>query len=301
MKRSKYLITFLGAFAFFFTMNAEVCATQVFGNLDAQVGVNSVFSVSTSPVNLNFGNWDPGPAGVPTTEKNLDISCETNDNNEWELSISVLSPLTSGGFTIPNENFYWVGGWGGSGSGNWDLGVGYLDTVPHIFYTADPSEYITPFPAPLSLSLQFNVDIPGGQPAGIYTTSIVLKMRDTATSKEVEEIVNVTLEVNPSFSISASPSNLNFSQTDPGGTTETKDFSVTCSTNTNNPWSVNLRVISELTSGSYIIPNTNFHWSQGSLVGGGTWDAGTGYVDTTPHTFYNSGAEEEITALPMVE
>ena len=297
MKRSGYFITFLVTFTCIFAISAEVCATQVFGNLDAQVGVNSVFSVSTSSPSLNFGNIDPDPGGTTTDPpQNLYLFCNTNDNNEWELSISVLSPLTSGGDTIPNENFHF---WGWGGNGAWDLGPGHLETVPHIFYTANTSEYITPFPAPLSFTLQFNVDISGGQPAGVYTTSIVLKMRDKVTSKEIEEIAYVTLGVNPSFSISVTPSSLNFSQTDPGITTETKELYVACSTNNNNSWSVNLKVISELTSGSYTIPNANFHWSQGSLVGGGTWDTTKNYVDTIPHPFYSSGPGEEITTLPV--
>jgi hypothetical protein len=61
-----------------------------------------------------------------------------------------------------------------------------------------------------------------------------------------------------------------------------------------------MRLVSELTSGTYTIPNENFHWRQkGTLNGSGTWYAGTGYLSTTSYNFYDSGPGEDITASPV--
>ncbi|MBL7071629.1 MAG: hypothetical protein ISS26_05620 [Candidatus Omnitrophica bacterium] len=206
-----------------------------------------------------------------------------------------MAPLTSDTSTIPNENFNWWG-WSTNGSGTWDGGDGNLDTISHTFYSADNDEWITS--APIQQSLQFNVDIPDGQVVGVYTTSLILKMRDTVTYQEIEEIIYVTVGVNPSFTFSVHPPSLDFSSTLPGNTTETKTLYLSCSTNNNTSWSLNMRVISELTSGTYTIPNEAFKWN-GSSQGTGIFYPGTGLVSTTAFTFYDAALEEYVTSAPI--
>ena len=128
---------------------------------------------------------------------------------------------------------------------------------------------------------------------------LLIKMRDTITSKEIENTVYVNVAVNSDFSISVHPTSLNFNQNAPDTTTETKEIYIVCTTNNNNPWNVSIKVISELTSGIYTIPNENFNWWMGGLVGGGTWNATEGDLSTIPFSFYEAGAAEYITSTPV--
>jgi len=267
--------------------------SQVIENTTATVSINSIFTMSVSQPSLNFGNVDPGPTTTPTRE--FYLYCESNNNNLWQLSINLIAPLTSEGSTIPNQGFNWWG-WTNNGSGTWDGGSGDLDTLPHTFYSAGGDEWLTS--APIQHTMQFNVDIPEGQAVGIYTATLIVKMRDTVTSQEVEEIIYVTLGVNPSFALAINPSSLDFPTTLPGITTGEKTLHLSCSTNNNTPWSLNMKVISELTSGAYTIPNEAFKWS-GSSNGNGTFYAGPGYVSTEAFTFYDASLDEYVTSAPL--
>ncbi len=282
-----YLILFLGWPG---TLHAQ---SQVIENATASVSIKSIFSMSASQPSLNFGNVNPGPTTTSTRE--FYVYCESNNNNQWELSIQLLAPLASDNSTIPDENFNWWG-WTNNGSGTWDGGSGNLDTVPHTFYTAGSNEWLTS--APVQHTLQFNVDIPQGQAVGIYTASLILKLRDTATFQEIEEIIYVTLGINPSFALAINPSSLDFPATLPGVTTGEKTLHLSCSTNNNTPWSLNMKVISELTSGVYTIPNEAFKWN-GSSGGSGTFYSGAGYIGTEPFTFYEAGPDEFVTSAPV--
>lgn len=172
MTKIRITIIFVAVFTSFFAGIVEnVLASQQLENMQATVGVNAVFSISASPSSLDFGSVDPGTTTAP---KDLYVACSTNNNNPWSVSISVLSELTSGTFTIPNNEFNW---WGWTpGSGSWHAGTGYFSTTPFTFYDAGSDEYITS--SPVELHLTFNIDVPSNQPAGTYATTIVLTMSE---------------------------------------------------------------------------------------------------------------------------
>jgi hypothetical protein len=150
---------------------SDVFASQELSNLDASVGVNPVFTITASPSTLNFGNVDPG---TTTEAKDLYVSCVTNNNKAWSVSMNIASELTSGVSTVPNENFNW---WGWSnGSGTWNAGTGRMGTTPFVFYQAGARDYIT---SPnVELHLTFNVSIPQNQAAGTYSTTLILTMTE---------------------------------------------------------------------------------------------------------------------------
>lgn len=296
MKNANRIYTTLAVlFAGIFCLNLNTvhAQTQVTENGTATVTIDSIFSMSVSNMSLNFGNCDPGPTTTPTKE--FFLFSESNNNNLWELNISAASPLSSEGNTIPNENFNWWG-WTTNGSGTWSGGDGNISTNPHTFYSAGSSDWLTA--SPVQCTLQFNVDIPQGQPVGIYTTSLIVKMKDTVTSQEVEKIIYVTVGVNPNFALSVHPASLDFPSTSPGKSTAAKTLYLACSTNSNAAWTLNMKVISELTSGANIIPNESFKWD-GSTTGSGTFYSGTGYISTIPFTFYEAGANEYVTTSPI--
>jgi hypothetical protein len=284
--------------------------TQVFaadreGPIEASVFVKQIFDLSVKPISLDFGEVESSAKAI----KSLTISCQTNNNNQWELSIVLQSPLTSGTFIIPNENFRWEKE-SSIGSGRWNVGRGYVDTTPYTFYSSGNDEYITPTGSPINFNLRFYVDVPMSQASGVYSTVMEVKMKDTITNQEVLAYLDVSVNVRARFALSVSSggggsvsggggygrlsvstSSLIFGKVEPGRTTERKELYITCSTNNNNPWSVSIHAISELTSESYTIPNDNFRWydSQGVVRS----------MVTTPYTFYVSSPDEYITTLPV--
>lgn len=172
MGMKAHIVLFLLVSVFVFTCSiSDVFASQELSNLDASVGVNPVFTIIASPPTLNFGSVDPG---TTTAAKDLYVSCVTNNNKAWSVSMNITSELTSGTFIVPNENFNW---WGWSnGSGTWNAGTGRMSAAPFVFYQAGPSDYIT---SPnVELHLTFNVNIPQNQAAGTYSTTLILTMTE---------------------------------------------------------------------------------------------------------------------------
>jgi len=140
-------------------------------NLDATVGVNPVFSITASPSSLDLGSVDPGET---TPQKDVVLTCSTNNGTQWSVGINVTAELTCGSYTIPNEDFKW---WGWTtGAGAVELGAGHLSATPFFFYEAHSTEYITA--APVEHHLTFCVEVPQGQAAGEYTTTLVFTMTE---------------------------------------------------------------------------------------------------------------------------
>lgn len=285
-----FLVVFI--FVFLFAGPMPLYAAQDVANMSASVSVNSRFEMGIFPTSLDFPAKDPEQT---TDIRETTLWCSSNNNNPWVVEIYNLSELTSGAYTISNDNFNW---WGWStGSGAWHAGTGKMSTTPFICYEAGMNEYITT--TTVEIHLGFNVNIPANQPAGIYTSAMIVKMRDTSTFQEVEHTLNVTVEVNPKLTMSLSEANLYFGEVDPNSTTDTKALYLFCETNANSSWEVRISVISPLTSETYTIPNENFHWWGWATNGSGTWNPGTGYLDTSPQTFYNCGIDEVVTSSPI--
>ncbi len=249
------------------------------------------FNMTVDPPTLAFDGVDPDPTEIVSSGyRDLFLDCETNDNKLWKLNIWVTSPLTCGIYTIPNENFKWNIPYT-NGGGTPDVGNGYLVTRPQTFYNSTVSEGITS--SPVEFTLRFYVDVPPNQVVGTYETTLILKMSDVTATKSVEITRDVSIVINPKFSLSVSPASLNFGSVDPGTTTGPLDFFITCATNNNMPWHVTMNVLSELTSGQYTIPNENFHW----------YNAQTGYgfgtMSITPFTIYEASQDEYVTSQPI--
>lgn len=170
IKKHAGLLLLISLFVFTYSVSGAFAAQEL-SNLDASVGVNPVFTITVNPSTLNFGNVDPG---TTTENKDMFLSCVTNNNKPWSVSLKITAELTSGAITIPNDNFNW---WGSSnGSGTWNAGTGHMSTTPFVFYQAGGLDYIT---SPnVELHLTFNIDIPQNQGAGTYSTTLVLTMTE---------------------------------------------------------------------------------------------------------------------------
>lgn len=145
--------------------------SDVLENMTASVGVNAVFDLQVMPASIDFSSVNPG---VTTEAKDLTVWCSTNNNRAWCIMLSDSSELTAGSFTIPNSNFHWWG-WP-SGTGTWYEGTASMNTTPSTIYECGLDEYITP--APVELHLTFNVEVPQNQPAGTYTTTLMITMTE---------------------------------------------------------------------------------------------------------------------------
>jgi hypothetical protein len=152
-------------------METGFTQSQEIANMSASVSVNPVFSMDVFPTSMDFSSVDPG---TTTETRELTLRCSTNNNNPWSLLLSDASELTSGAFTIPNNNFHWWG-WS-SGSGTWYAGTATMSTIPFTSYECGMDEYITV--APVEIHLTFNVDVPANQAAGTYTTTLVITMTE---------------------------------------------------------------------------------------------------------------------------
>jgi len=105
---------------------------------------------------------------------------------------------------------------------------------------------------------------------------------------------NVSLSVNPVFYISA-PTSINFNSINPGQSTPVRTVQIHCGTNNNKAWSINMKVLSEFTSGAETMPYDAFKWL-GGTGGSGSWYLDEGYVKSTDVMIYSCGPNEYVTS-----
>ena len=148
---------------------SSLYASQQDTPLTATVDVNSVFKISIQTSVLDFGTIEPGHS---SSKKNVGISCVTNNNRAWSVSLYAQSPLSYDLYEIPNTNFKWemqvINGTGQVTQS------GVMGITPVNFYIAGMDDYITEIPVELMFFL--SVDVPQGQVAGRYSTVVVITM-----------------------------------------------------------------------------------------------------------------------------
>ena len=168
--RSFVLVMFVFVLFLFLCLKTEYShAAQDISNMSATVGVNPVFGMTAFPLSLDFPLTDPG---TTTEERQLTLWCSSNNGQPWSIQLSNLSELTSGSYTMPNDNFNW---WGWSeGTGTWNVGTSNMSTTPFTFYDCSSDEYLTE--ADVVIHLSFNVDIPVNQMAGSYMSTLIITM-----------------------------------------------------------------------------------------------------------------------------
>jgi len=135
----------------------------------ATVTVSSIFNMSLDSTMIDFGTVEPGSA---SQRKSLTISCLTNNNKPWVISMNSQGPLSYDRYEIPNSNFKWEAALR-RGSGT-VTSSGEMDTTPRNIYLAGMVDYITEEPVDVTLSMYVNV--PHGQVAGQYRTIVTLTM-----------------------------------------------------------------------------------------------------------------------------
>jgi len=158
-------------FFVFFLNIYTAYSTQEDTPLTASVNVNSIFKISIQDSFLDFGSVDPGEI---STKKDINLSCVTNNNKDWSVSIYAQSPLAYEEYEIPLSNFKWEASvLNGSGQVSTSGNIGL---TPVNFYVAGIDDYITETPVELALSM--HIDVPAGQVAGRYRTILVVTMHE---------------------------------------------------------------------------------------------------------------------------
>ncbi|MBN1871909.1 MAG: hypothetical protein JW800_04975 [Candidatus Omnitrophica bacterium] len=299
MNPSKYALSiFIISCAVLALMSYDSCADEYSQPIGATVTVLGAgdpaaletgygMSFLVSPDSIYFGTVAPD-AGSTSSEE-VSLSCETNYNHPWELYIRLDDPLNSNTSVIPLGYVRWQA-YSDNAAGHL-VSDGYIDRVSTVFYTSSIDEYITT--QPVDITLYINVNIPENQAAGSYSAAAEVGMRDKMGSATSVNRIQMSLDISPKLTLSLSTSEIDFGDLRAGTTTETKNVTFYCSSNTDTPWSVSIESVSELaTSTAYVIPNSNFRWSVNE----------TGYgsiMRTYPVTFYHAGASEYVTSEPV--
>ena len=217
---------------------------------------------------------------------------------QYRVSIYLDGNLISGTNSIPASSLKYMF--------TYTNGIGtkynyqkYVDfsTTPADVYLSGPVTIESIFPenasAERELQFKYAIQVPNNQPPGTYTANITYKGEEGGVSSTRTAQISVT--VGSYFRLSVDRGSVDFEKMKPG---ETKDnvpvegVIVAGKTNTGNPWYLKISNDSPLSSGPYVIPNTNFIW-YGWTDGAGTWyGTGTNQLTFVPDLVYSSSANE---------
>lgn len=227
----------------------------------------------------------------------------------YRVSIRFDTPTlsSSNGRSIPVSSlkyiFTYVGGPGGGGdaTGTKSLNLGTyvgFSTAWDLLYTSGAAEYPDPEQSAAERELQFKyaIQVPNDQQSGTYTGTIRYRIEETGAGTDFKEhTAQISVVIGSLFRLSADRGSADFEKMKPG---ETKDnvpvegVIVLTSCNTGNPWYLKINNDSPLSSGPYVIPNTNLIW-YGWSDGSGRWYGnGSDPISLVPMLLYSSGANE---------
>lgn len=226
---------------------------------------------------------------------------------QYRVSISLDGPLMSGVNSIPVSDLkYMLTYTGGTGTKyNFQKYVSF-SLVPNPVYLSNGTfESISPEPNPappgtdVELQFLYAVQVPDNQPAGIYTANIIY------TGEEIGGVTRtrttpISVTVGSFFRLSVDRGSADFETMKPGQVKDNvprEGIIVTSKTNTGNPWYLKIANDNPLSSGPYVIPDSNLIW-YGWTDGKGTWYGnGNNAITLVPDLMYASGATE-VNNLP---
>ena len=226
------------------------------------------------------------------------VFCRGLGTTQYRVSIYLDGNLISGTNSIPASSLkYMLTYTNGIGTKyNYQKYVDF-STTPADVYLSGPVTIESIFPenasAERELQFKYAIQVPNNQAPGTYTANITYKGEDGSGSSTRTAPISVT--VGSYFRLSVDRGSVDFEKMRPG---ETKDnvpgegVIVTGKTNTGKPWYLKISNDSPLSSGPYMISNTNFIW-YGWTEGAGTWyGTGTNQMTFVPDLVYSSGANE---------
>jgi hypothetical protein len=143
---------------------------------------------------------------------------------------------------------------------------------------------------------KYAVLVPDNQPAGTYAGTINYQViRDDTLAVIKSGSANIRIIVGSYFRLSVDRGSADFETMKPGAVKDNvpaEGIIVTSKTNTGNPWYLKISNDNPLSSGPYIIPESNLIW-YGWTDGKGTWYGnGNNSITLVPDLMYASGATE---------
>lgn len=138
--------------------------------LTATVEVEEVFGIEIENNFVDFGKALPGSS--VSGDSSVTISCATNANVQWTLTVQANPPFTYQTYQIPNSNFSWEAALV-EGSGQ-IIEAGGMSQDPQDVYIAGRDDLITV--DPVELSVTFSLFVPQGTLPGKYQSQVTFSM-----------------------------------------------------------------------------------------------------------------------------
>ncbi|MFH1709670.1 MAG: hypothetical protein ABH860_01195 [bacterium] len=227
------------------------------------------------------------------------VFCRGQNLRQYRASIRLNGDLISGVNTIPAANLKYML--------TYTNGIGtvynyqkYVDfsTAPNTVYLSGPVTIESPSPeqdsAERELQFKYAVQVPNDQLPGTYTANIEYSGEEIGGTS-VTRTAQISVTVGNYFRLSVDRSSIDFEKMKPGDVKDNvpvEGVIVTSKTNTGNHWYLKISNDSPLSSGPYVIPNSNFIW-HGWTDGAGVWCGdGTNQMTFVPELVYSSGITE---------
>lgn len=228
------------------------------------------------------------------------VMCRGLNLLPYHVSIS-LDHLISGSNSIPASNLRYMLTYT-NGIGTRHNYQKYMDfsTSPTLIYdSAGTFESVSPEPDPgtdVQLQFKYAIQVPDNQPPGIYQGTITYTgAEDGVGGVTGTRTAPISVTVGSYFRLSVDRGSADFETMKPGAVKDNvpaEGIIITSKTNTGNPWYLKISNDNPLSSGPYVIPNSNLIW-YGWTDGVGTWyGTGNNSITFAPELMYASGANE---------
>jgi hypothetical protein len=227
------------------------------------------------------------------------VKCRGQNLRQYRISIHLASDLTSGSNIIPASSLkYMLTYTNGIGTiSNYQKYINF-STAWNQVYLSGPVTIESPFPenasAERELQFKYAIQVPNNQAPGTYTANIEY-LGEEIGGTSATRTAQISVVVGNYFRLSVDRGTIDFEKMRPGDTKDNvppEGIIITTSTNTGNPWYLKISNDSPLSSGPYVIPDSNFNW-YGWTDGTGTWYGnGNNRVTFVPELMYASGPNE---------
>jgi len=228
----------------------------------------------------------------------------------YTLKIRIAGDLTSGPNNIPFTSLKYMYTYGRNSTFgveapgtkyNYQGYVPFSTAYQDVYLSGAPGTFEVPptsgFPPERLRSwehqFKYAIQVPANQPPGTYTGTIYYRVDPAGT----ERTATISVTVGSYFRLSVDRTLIDFEKMSPG---EIKDnvpvegSIINSKVSTGNPWYLKISNDSPLSSGPYIIPNTNLIW-YGWSDGSGKWFGnGDDQMTLVPQIMYSSSINEGV-------
>ncbi len=229
------------------------------------------------------------------------VMCRGQNLRQYRVSIHLNGDLISGSNIIPASSLrYMLTYTNGLGTiSNYQKYINFSTAWNTVYLSlSNPITIESPFPEDASADREFQfkyaIQVPNNQAPGTYTANIEY-LGEEIGGTSATRTAQISVTVGNYFRLSVDRGTIDFEKMKPGDVKDNmppEGVIVTSNTNTGNPWYLKISNDSPLSSGPYVIPDSNFSW-YGWTDGAGTWyGTGNNPITFVPELMYASGANE---------